>query len=194
MRQPTLAARGPLQVFPGSPIFYRWLLDHPDQAVRIWRRLGARCVDIADRGGGRFGWSDGQGSDIHWDTVLDGPNLKVWYAQGAARPAPLLPAVPVRAVVVLHFAADEPVSGTPHIHQQADLYFQTDSKTAALAARLLGPSGPRMAEQCVSQLELFFSGLVYYSGVRERRASAVSPNAAHGASTTTDFPCPLPAS
>ena len=35
-------------------------------------------------------------------------------------------------------------------------------ETHALAARLLGPSMPRMAEQYLGQLEMFFSALVWY--------------------------------
>ena len=39
---------------------------------------------------------------------------------------------------------------------------QTDSKTAVLMTKMLGSSAPRIAEQCLSQLETFFSGLVWY--------------------------------
>src|SRR5262245_2740224 len=66
---PTLAAHGPAEVFRARSFFYCWLLDHPDLAVQMWRRLGARCVTISDRGDGRFGWADGQGTDISWQTI-----------------------------------------------------------------------------------------------------------------------------
>ena len=65
---------------------YHWLLDHPDQAVKLWRRLGAKCIDIQDLGAGRFGWKEGV-SDVHWDVVLDGPHRRVWYAEGQVKPA-----------------------------------------------------------------------------------------------------------
>src|SRR5262249_8819747 len=41
LQQPTLFTHGPAEVFHGRPALYHWLLDHPDQAVRLWRRLGA---------------------------------------------------------------------------------------------------------------------------------------------------------
>jgi hypothetical protein len=162
LQQPTLVTHGPEEVFHGHPGLYFWLLDHPDQAVHMWRRLGARCMDITDRGNGRFGWNDGQGTEVHWDTVYRDNSLRVWLAEGSSRPTLLLPAVPVRAVVVLHHQESRDSLGSPLIHHQADLFVQTDSRTAALVARLLGASGPRLAEQCVAQLEMFFSALVWY--------------------------------
>src|SRR5207248_1790432 len=48
VEQPTLAARGPLELFTCQPSMFHWLLDHPDQTVKLWRRLGAKCIDIQD--------------------------------------------------------------------------------------------------------------------------------------------------
>jgi hypothetical protein len=162
MRRPTLFAHGPAEVFHGRPALYRWLLDHPDRAVHMWHRLGAHCLDIHDQGGGRFGWSDGQGTVCHWDTVVRSPDCRVWYAEGNARPAPLLPNLPFRAVVILRYSEDHDRGGRSLIRHQADVYLQTDSKTAALVTRLLGPSAPRLAQQGLAQLEMFFSALVWY--------------------------------
>jgi hypothetical protein len=119
-------------------------------------------MEITDRGNGRFGWTDGEGSDVHWDTIFANSLYRVWYAEGSVRPAPLLPALPVRAVVVLRHAQGHDRAGAPLIHHQADLYVQTDSKTAILVTRLMGASAPRLGEQCVAQLEMFFSALVWY--------------------------------
>src|SRR5579885_2682784 len=93
LEQPTLRAQGPPEHFTCQPATYRWLLDHPDKAAAMWRRLGARCLDIADRDGGRFGWSDSLGSDVWWDTVYQGPNMRVWLAEGHVKPGVLLPSV-----------------------------------------------------------------------------------------------------
>src|SRR5437763_7585609 len=70
LEKPTFRACGPAEAFHCQAAVYRWLLDHPDRAVWMWRKLGAVCTDITDRGGGRFGWRDGHGSDVHWDTVV----------------------------------------------------------------------------------------------------------------------------
>jgi hypothetical protein len=91
----------PAEAFACEPAVYYWFLDHPDRAVTAWRRLGAKCLTITDRGGGRFGWADENGSDIVWETVYRTPELRIWYAEGKARPGPLMPLVPVRAVVLL---------------------------------------------------------------------------------------------
>jgi hypothetical protein len=162
VQQPTLCTHGPAEVFVCQPATYYWLLDHHDRAAAAWRRLGARCVEISDRGGGRFGWSDGQGSDVHWDTVHRGPGLRVWYAEGVVRAGLLLPAVPVRAVVVLRHAAGHDEDGRPLLGHQLSLFVHADSRAATLAKRLLGASVPRLAEQYVLQMEQFFSSLARY--------------------------------
>jgi len=173
LEHPTLFVPGPVEIFRGKAAYYHRLLDHPDQGVRIWRRLGAKCMDIADQGASRFCWSDGQGTDIRWETVHQDSRLRVWYAEGKSRPALLLPTVPLRAVVVLHHVvASEDIDRTL-IKHRADLYLQTDSKTAQLIARLLGPSAPRLAEQGVAQLEMFFSALVWYLDRHPDRAASL---------------------
>ncbi len=162
IEHPTLFTRGPSEEFTGSPDLYQWLLDHPDRAAMAWRRLGAQCMDITDRGNGHFGWTDGQGSDVHWETIYRTPDLRIWYAEGSARPGPLLPAMPVRAVVVLHHAERHESEGHVALWHQADVFLQTDSKTAVVLTRMLGPSVPHMAEQGAAQLEMFFSALLGY--------------------------------
>jgi hypothetical protein len=176
LEKPTLYSHGPGETFPcRSPLYY-WFLDHPDRAVLAWRRLGAKCMGITDRGGGRFGWSDEYGSDITWETIYSGPQLRVWYAQGKVRPSPLMPLVPVRAVVTLTHIPGRNKNGLPLLHHQADLFVLIDSKTAALVTRMLGPSAPRMAEQNIAQMEMFFSALVWYLEQHPERAEALLAN------------------
>jgi hypothetical protein len=162
LNRPTLFALGPPEAFPCRPAQYYWFLDHPDRVMRAWQRLGAKCLPITDRGGGHFGWCDDQGSDLVWQTVVHNKHLRVWYAEGTVRPAPLLPLVPVRAVVVLHHSESKDELGEPMMNHQAEAFLQTDSKAAALVMKMLGSSAPRMAEEGVAQLQLFFAGLSWY--------------------------------
>lgn len=159
---PNLTYHGTAEEFVGKSSLYYWLLDHPDRASHAWRRLGTPCMEIADRGNGRFGWSDDHGSDIWWETLFACADYRVWYAEGKVRPALLLPPVPLRAVVVFHHSQQLDERGKTHIRHQADVFAQTDSKTAGLVLRLMGPSIPHLSEQCISQMGLFFSGLVRY--------------------------------
>jgi hypothetical protein len=173
LEQPTLYAQGPAEIFLGRLELYEWLLDHPDRAARAWQRLGARCMDITDRGDGTFGWNDGQGSDIRWQTAQRGSRQRVWYAEGSLKPAPFLAAVPIHAVVVLRYGEAPDGGKRPLLRHQADIFFQTDSKTAALVARMLGPSAPRLAEQCLTQLQTFFAALTWYAEHYPDRAERV---------------------
>jgi hypothetical protein len=162
VERPTLSVQGPVEVFACDPETYAWLLDRPDQAVKLWRALGAKCTDIQDRGHGRFGYRDELGSDIHWETVLADARRRVWYAEGQVKPAILLPAAQVQAVLALDFVDGFDSHGRPAVKHQMHLVLHTDSHAVALATRFLGSSAPRVAEQYVAQIEMFFGALAWY--------------------------------
>lgn len=162
VEHPTLYCQGPSEVFVGRPMLYYWLLDHPDRGAAAWRRLGAPCLGITERGPGSFGYSDVLGSDVTWQTVHRTGGLRIWYAEGKVRPFLFLPTIPVRAVVVLrHTDAPQPNERTL-IRHQVDVYVHADSKTAELVTKMLGSSAPKLAAQSITQMEMFFSALVWY--------------------------------
>ena len=173
IEQPTVAGTGPVEEFGGKPGVYLWLLDHPDRTARAWRQMGAMCLDIVNRGNGRFGWSDPHGSDLSWETIYRGPDKHIWYAQGTVHPGPLFPTVPIRAVVVMHHADEVDAQGAASITHHADLFVQTDSKAAAMMVRLFGPSVPHLTEQCLGQMEMFFSALTSYLQRHPEKAEAL---------------------
>jgi hypothetical protein len=159
---PTFRGRGAGEAFGGRSELYDWLLDHPDRALAAWRRLGAITSDIVNHGDGRFSWSDSRGSSVSWHTVYNHKNLRMWYAEGKVRPASLMPLVPVQAVLVLRHGDMAETDGRSLLIHQTEIFVLTDSRAAALAARLMGGSVTRLTEQGLGQLELFFSGLVWY--------------------------------
>lgn len=168
--QPTLTSRGPVETVPCNPAVYGWFLDHPDRAVAAWRKIGATVVDITDRGNGRFGWTDGEGSDVSWVTVARGESQRVWHAEGKVKPGPLVAAIPFQALVVLRHTAGRDQQGRNVIRHQAELMLHTDSKSAALIAKIIGVAGPRMAEQYIGQVQTFFSALPWYIEQHPERA------------------------
>jgi hypothetical protein len=119
-------------------------------------------MDVSDQGGGRFGWTDDKGSEVHWDCVLDEPHRRVWYAEGKVKPGLLLPAAAVRAVVVLEYAPGRDRKGNAAIRHQASIVLHTDSRALALGARLMGASAPKMTEQFLGQLEMFFAAMAWH--------------------------------
>jgi hypothetical protein len=160
VQQPTISAHGPAEEFAAG--VYEWLIDHPDRVAVAWRRLGVPCVQIMDRGQGRFGWLDGTGSDVTWLTVARAKGYRIWYAEGTVRVGQLLPLVPVKAVAVLRYSQRRDEDGDLHVTHEVDIYLQTDSKAAALVTKLIGPAGPRMAEQGAAQFLLFFSAMAHH--------------------------------
>jgi hypothetical protein len=162
VERPTLTGQGPPETFPCRAEHYFFLLDHPDRAVTAWRRLGAKCVSITDLGDNWFGWTDDQGSQVNWQTVYKDAEKRVWYAQGKIKPAPLVPAVPVRVVVFLYHHERPAANGKTLIEHHTDMYIHTESKFTAMVTKMIGSSGPRMAEQGLGQLQMFFSALSSY--------------------------------
>lgn len=160
--KPTLFARSQPESFPTNVETYRYFLDHPDRAVHIWRRLGAKCVTIQSRGNQQFSWADENGSEVVWQTVLSQPDVRVWFAEGKVKPGPLLPLVPVKVVVILHVKEIAMPDGKVGLQHHTDMSIHTDSKTALVVTKMLGPSAQRMAEQGLSQFQFFFGGLSYY--------------------------------
>lgn len=157
-----LKARGPYETFNCAPNIYRWLLDHPDRTVQGWQRIGAKSITIDALGDGRYGYKDSDGNDVHWDLVHRGTDQRIWYAEGVVKPAPLVPKVGVKAIFVMHIVEGRDARGRPVMHHQGELFLHTDSKTAALITKILGASAPRMAEQYVGQIQVFFAGLAWF--------------------------------
>jgi hypothetical protein len=75
--------------------------------------------------------------------------------------------------MVMHFRDERDWVGHPHVEHHADLFLQTDSAAASMVLRLLGPSIPNMTEQCLGQLEMFFSGMSTYLHRHPDQAAAL---------------------
>jgi hypothetical protein len=173
IEHPTLSSRGPLEAFHCRPALYYWLLDHPDIAVYLWRGLGAKCTDIQSLGDGSFMWRDAQSGEVHWQTIVRTPKQRVWYAEGRVKAGLMLPAVSIRAVVVLNHQEGSDGKGKPAMRHQMDMILHTDSRAVSLATRLFGASAPRLAEEYVSQLEMFFGALAWYLSEHPDKATAL---------------------
>jgi hypothetical protein len=173
LEHPTLSSRGPLEAFRCRPSIYFWLLDHPDVAMRLWRSLGAKCSDIHALGEGNFAWRDAQNGEVHWQTIVRTGKQRVWYAEGRVKAGPLLPAVSLRAVVVLNHQEGSDGKGKPAVRHQMDMILHTDSRAVSLAARLFGASAPRLAEEYVGQMEMFFGALAWYLTEHPDKAAAL---------------------
>lgn len=160
--QPTVTAQGPAEAFLAPPEVYRWLLGHPQDAFRIWQSLGAKCSipDVDDKG--RFHYDETGRGTVVWEAVAKGKNAWVWLCEGKGRPAPLLPIIEFDAVVVVHYVPGKDGEGNPAIRHQYRFYLKTDSKAINLAAKILGASVPKMADNYVGQLQYFFAALSWW--------------------------------
>src|SRR5437763_5869 len=52
---------------------------------------------------GGFLGKDGIGGELRWQTIHSEPGRRIWYAEGFGRAVPLLPALSLRAVVLLRY-------------------------------------------------------------------------------------------
>jgi hypothetical protein len=169
LEKPSLTAVGKPESFNANANTYRWLLQHPELDVKLWRLVGAKAADVEVRDG-VYCFHDGQGSEIFWRTAYSAEGVHVWFAEGKMKPALLLPASPFRAVVVMQYSHGKDVNGKPAVRHQVYFYLRCDSRAMALAARILGASAPHMAEQYLGQLEMFYGALAWYLYKDEARA------------------------
>src|SRR5207302_1800448 len=63
---------------------------------------------------------------------------------------------------VLRYAEQPGPNGAKLMQHQADMFLYTDSIGASIAAKVVGTAAPKMAEQCVTQMQMFFSGMAWY--------------------------------
>lgn len=162
LQRPTLRSTGPVETFRCSPMTYYWLLENPDQTAKLWREIGATCADIRRRAPGVFAWRGENGSEVVWQIIHRGPNRHVWYAEGEVQPGALLPAVSVKAIVCAGHVELRDADGSPVVRHQMELIIKTSNHVAALATKILGASAPRMAEDYVGQIEMFFAAMAWY--------------------------------
>ena len=173
MVKPTVQACGKSETFPCTPEQYYWLLDNPDRAVTAWRRLGAKCVGINRRGPGKFGYTDETGTELIWETIHQTPGMRIWFAEGKVKPSAVLPLVPVKALLVLRYAPGKTPAGAVMVQHHAEVIISTDSKAAVAVTKMMGQSAPKLAEQGLGQLQLFFSALSCYVDRHPERADTL---------------------
>lgn len=167
---PSLTSRAQPDAFNAEMPVYSWLLDHPDLTVKLWKLVGANVQDIQQRGDGVYVWRDEHGSDVSWHSVVKADGLHAWYAEGKVKVSALLPLTSFRALAVLAFREGQDADGKPAIQHQVHFLLRCDSKAVSLAAKLLGASMPRMAEQYLGQLQMFYGGMGWYLCQDEERA------------------------
>jgi hypothetical protein len=157
-----LATRGPAESFVCKAEHYNYFLDNPDRAVTAWRRLGAKCISIEVCGNQQYSWSDEHGSFITWETILRGPGIRVWFAEGKVRSSAVTPLVPVKVVVVLRYAETPKADGATAITHQSDIFVHTDSDAISLFAKLFGASAKSAADRGLREMQMFFSVLSWH--------------------------------
>lgn len=165
--EPTLSARGLAEVFNCDPVTYEWLLENPNHAVTMWKMLGAKCSGIEMESPGNFYSRESSGNNIQFHLITDRDGLKVWYAHGVGKPAALLPAIPVQAVIVMQY--QESVINKS-VKQQMTVYAKTESKAAAMVSKAFGSSTTGMMEKTVGQMQMFFGALPWYLERNPERA------------------------
>lgn len=170
IQRPALNCYGPVETFLAKPNYYSWLLDHPDATTVLWQKLGAKCLPIQSTGENSFRWRDPDHGQISWTMVHKDPEMRIWLASGRVRPTKLMPTSNVEAVLVARYQTGKTSQDRPAVRHQYQLFLRTDSRATAMAARFLGASVPKLAEQYMAQLQLFFHGMAWLDEEQPRRS------------------------
>ena len=82
----------------------------------------------------------------------------------------LIPPVAFKAVLVLDYAEGKDGSGKSAVRHQMQLILHTDSRAVALATKMMGASAPKMADQFVGQLQMFYAAMAWFLDQHPDRA------------------------
>jgi hypothetical protein len=159
VRSPTISTRAAGEQVVCTVAVYEWLYDHPDRVALAWMRLKVPAVTITDLGGGKFAWTDENGSEVVWQTVGTFADGRVWYATGKVKGGKALPAIPIQGVIVVTYPKKVEKDGVALFVPAAQAYLHSDSRAANLALKALGPMAPKLAEDAAAQLLEFFGGI-----------------------------------
>ncbi len=173
LRQPTLATWAAGQEIVCTVAVYEWLLDHPDRVALAWQRLEVPALTIGRIDDDTFFWSDGQGNHITWRAVAKQADRRVWYASGKLKATRLTPPIAVEAVAILHYPKLAEKDGVARYRPQVECYLRSESRTALMWLRLLGPAADQMASQAAGQLIDFFSGIAEFVQQHPQAASVL---------------------
>ena len=99
---------------------------------------------------------------MSWETIHQGPGVRIWYAEGKVKASAALPLVPVKALVVLRHVEGKTAEGATFIQHQAEVIIHTDSKAAAAVTKMMGQNATKLTEQGLGQLQMFFAALSSY--------------------------------
>ena len=113
------------------------------------------------------------GSQVTWRVVGTFKDGLVWYATGKVKAAAATPGVPVKAVAVLTRTQKAAKDGVAAFSTTVQVYVHSDSRAAALAMRVLGPAGAKVAEQGAEQFLEFFNGIAEYVQKHPGKAEAL---------------------
>jgi hypothetical protein len=159
VRNPTIATKAKGEEVVCTVAVYEWLFDHPDRVALAWQRMRVPAISITDLGNGKFVWGDENGSEVVWQTVGTFQDGRVWYATGKVKGSPLMPSIPIQGVIIVTHPKKVEKDGVALFVPTAQAFMHSDSRTANIALRALGPTAPRMAEDAAGQLLEFFGGI-----------------------------------
>jgi hypothetical protein len=173
VRNPTITTKATGEEVVCTVDMYEWLYEHPDRVALAWQRLKIPAVTITDLGGGKFSWSDENGSEVVWQTVGTFQDGRVWYATGKVKGTPLMPAIPIQGVIIVTHPKKVEKDGVALFTPTAQAFMHSDSRAANLALKAIGPAAPKMAEDAAGQLLEFFGGIGGYVQKNPTKADAL---------------------
>jgi hypothetical protein len=162
-RRKAEAVLGDLSMFRAMPTVrldvdhdaYRYLVEHPDVSVSIWRALGVSKCQLWQTGPDTYETDIGDGSTGVIDVLLRSDRDHVVYAEGEFK-SPLL-VKPIRAVGLLHLRTDYVMrrDGETEVICRGNLYVTFPSQTVETAAKVISPVTNTVIDKNFEEIGLF---------------------------------------
>jgi hypothetical protein len=161
-RAPQIQLRGVAESFPCQRDVYRWLLDHPDWAYRLWEELGVRGARVYRQPDGSFAGEDEQKNRLVWRKIFHQPGLHLWYVEATGQGNWLKQPMRVRALLLLQYEPVRSPAGKTGIRHATELLAQVDSRSWQWILRFGKNLAEDYARHCLEQVQMFFAGLAWY--------------------------------
>lgn len=134
---------------------YRFLVEHPDVSVSMWRALGVSQCEMWQTGPNAYETDVGDGSTGVIDVLLRSDNDHIIIGEGEFK-SPLLPK-PIRATTLLHVHTDYVFrpDGETETVTRGNLYVVFPSQTVETAAKVISPVTNMVIDKNFEEIGLF---------------------------------------
>ena len=155
----TLFRRLPAQTIDCDQDLYRFLVEHPDVVVNLWKVMDVADISIQKTGERTFRADDGAGTLADIEYLVSSENQHLLYANGKYHGALFSKAMRGKCVLLLSTSQVQDETGATKIRCRLDAFMKLESLGAELLAKTFQPFLGKVADHNFRETALFMQNL-----------------------------------